>query len=49
VPWSRIAIVLRDHRAPLMTEVELSQRPALPELTAAALRALASEPHRAAA
>ena len=49
VPWSRIALVLRDHRAPLMMEVELSQRPALPELTAAALRALALDPQRAAA
>jgi sugar phosphate isomerase/epimerase len=49
VPWSRLALVLGDHRAPLMMEVELSQRPPLPELTAAALRALAGEPHRAAA
>jgi sugar phosphate isomerase/epimerase len=49
LPWARVAGVLRDHAAPLMLEVELSQRPSLPELTAATLRALASEPQRAAA
>jgi sugar phosphate isomerase/epimerase len=49
VPWNRIAPVMRDHAAPLLLEVELSQRPSLPELTAAALRALACEPLRAAA
>jgi sugar phosphate isomerase/epimerase len=48
-PWGRIAGVLRDHSAPLLLEVELSQRPSLPELTAATLRVLASEPQRAAA
>jgi sugar phosphate isomerase/epimerase len=49
LPWARVASVLREHTAPLLLEVELSQRPALPELTAATLRALAAEPHRAAA
>ena len=49
VPWSRLALVLGAHPAPLMLEIELSQRPALPELTATALRALACEPQRAAA
>jgi sugar phosphate isomerase/epimerase len=49
LPWGRIAPILRDHSAPLLLEIELSQQPALPELTAAALRALASEPQRAAA
>jgi sugar phosphate isomerase/epimerase len=49
LPWGRLAGVLRDHSAPLLREVELSQRPALPELTAATLRVLASEPQRAAA
>jgi hypothetical protein len=39
----------RDHSAPLLLEIELSQRPSLPELTAAALCVLASEPQRAAA
>lgn len=41
--------VLRDHAAPLVLEVKLSQRPSLPELTAATLGVLASEPQRAAA
>ena len=49
LPWGRIAGVLRDHAAPLLLEVELSQRPSLPELAAATLRVLASEPQRAAA
>jgi hypothetical protein len=35
--------------AGMLHEVELSQRPSLPELTAATLRVLASEPQRAAA
>jgi hypothetical protein len=35
--------------AGMLLEVELSQRPSLPELTAATLRVLASEPQRAAA
>jgi sugar phosphate isomerase/epimerase len=49
LPWGRLAGVLRDHPAPLLLEVELSQRPSLPELTAATLRVLACEPQRAAA
>ena len=49
LPWGRIAGVLRDHAAPLLLEVELSQRPSLPELAAATLCVLASEPQRAAA
>jgi sugar phosphate isomerase/epimerase len=48
LPWTRIAGVLREHGAPLVLEVEPSQRPALPELTAGLLRALAA-PQRAAA
>lgn len=49
LPWGRIAAALRDHDAPLLLEVEPSQRPALPELTAGLLRALAAPPARAAA
>jgi sugar phosphate isomerase/epimerase len=49
LPWERVALTLRDHTAPLMLEIELSQRPALPELAAQALRALAAGPERAAA
>jgi sugar phosphate isomerase/epimerase len=49
LPWERLAPTLRDHTAPLMLEIELSQRPALPELAAQALRALAAGPERAAA
>jgi len=49
LPWSRIAAALRDHDAPLLLEVEPSQRPALPELTAGLLRALAAPSERAAA
>jgi sugar phosphate isomerase/epimerase len=49
LPWGRLAGVLRDHAAPLLLEVELSQRPSLPDLTAATLRVLAAEPQRAAA
>jgi len=49
LPWGRLAGVLREHSAPLLLEVEPSQRPALPELTACLLRALAAPPERAAA
>jgi sugar phosphate isomerase/epimerase len=49
LPWGRVAGVLREHPVPLLLEVEPSQRPLLPELTAATLRALAAEPQRAAA
>ena len=49
LPWGRIAGALRDHDAPLLLEVEPSQRPALPELTAGLLRALAAPSERAAA
>src|SRR6185312_8825418 len=49
LPWARIAGALRDHDAPLLLEVEPSQRPALPELTAGLLRALAAPSERAAA
>jgi sugar phosphate isomerase/epimerase len=49
LPWGRIARVLREHDAPLVLEVEPSQRPALHELAAAALRALAAPAERAAA
>jgi sugar phosphate isomerase/epimerase len=49
LPWGRVAPVLREHDAPLLLEVEPSQRPALPELTAALLRALAVPSERAAA
>jgi sugar phosphate isomerase/epimerase len=40
LPWGRLAPVLREHRAPLMMEIEPSQRPALPELTGMLVRAL---------
>jgi sugar phosphate isomerase/epimerase len=49
LPWGRLAPVLREHSAPLLLEVEPSQRPALSELTATLLRALAAPPERAAA
>jgi sugar phosphate isomerase/epimerase len=49
LPWGRVARVLREHRAPLLLEVEPSQRPALADLTAGLLRALAAPPERAAA
>jgi sugar phosphate isomerase/epimerase len=49
LPWGRIAGALRAHDAPLLLEVEPSQRPALPELTAGLLRALAAPSERAAA
>ena len=49
LPWGRVAAVLREHAAPLLLEVEPSQRPALPELTAGLLRTLAAPPQRAAA
>jgi sugar phosphate isomerase/epimerase len=49
VPWRRIAGALRDHDAPLLLEVEPSQRPALPELMASLMRALAAPTERAAA
>lgn len=49
LPWGRIAATLRDHDAPLLLEVEPSQRPALPELTAGLLRTLAAPAARAAA
>ena len=49
LPWGRIAPVLREHAAPLLLEVEPSQRPALAELTRVLLRALAAPPERAAA
>jgi sugar phosphate isomerase/epimerase len=49
LPWGRVAAVLREHSAPLLLEVEPSQRPALAELTAALLRTLAAPSQRAAA
>ena len=49
LPWGRIAAALRDHDAPLLLEVEPSQRPALAELTAGLLRALAAPPAERAA
>jgi sugar phosphate isomerase/epimerase len=49
VPWARLAPALGDHHAPLMLEIEPSQRPSLPELAACALGALATRPERAAA
>jgi sugar phosphate isomerase/epimerase len=49
LPWGRVAGILREHRAPLLLEVEPSQRPALPELAAGLLRALAAPAARAAA
>jgi sugar phosphate isomerase/epimerase len=49
LPWGRIAGALREHDAPLVLEVEPSQRPALPELAAAAVRVLAAPAERAAA
>jgi sugar phosphate isomerase/epimerase len=49
LPWDRVAAVLREHGAPLLLEVEPSRRPALPELTAGLLRALAAPPLRAVA
>jgi sugar phosphate isomerase/epimerase len=49
LPWGRVAGVLREHSAPLLLEVEPSQRPALGELTAGLLRVLAAPPARAAA
>jgi len=49
LPWGRVAGVLRDHDAPLVLEVEPSQRPALPELTAKLLRALSGPVERATA
>jgi sugar phosphate isomerase/epimerase len=49
LPWARIAAVLRGHGAPLLLEVEPSQRPALPELMAGLLRALAAPPAERAA
>jgi sugar phosphate isomerase/epimerase len=49
LPWGRLAGLLREHSAPLLLEVEPSQRPALPELTACLLRVLAAPPARAAA
>jgi sugar phosphate isomerase/epimerase len=49
LPWGRIAGVLREHDAPLVLEIEPSQRPALPELTTATLRVLAAPAERAAA
>src|SRR4051812_12817078 len=49
LPWGRVAAVLREHSAPLLMEVEPSQRPALAELTAGLLRALAAPSQRAAA
>jgi sugar phosphate isomerase/epimerase len=49
LPWGRLAAVLGEHPAPLMMEVEPSQRPALADLVADARRALAPPPVRAAA
>jgi sugar phosphate isomerase/epimerase len=49
LPWRRIAGALRDHDAPLLLEVEPSQRPALPELMAGLLRTLAAPPAERAA
>ncbi|MEA2257074.1 MAG: hypothetical protein QOG35_3119 [Solirubrobacteraceae bacterium] len=50
LPWARLAPLLRGHDAPLMLEIEPSQRPALHEITSAVERALAvAAPERAAA
>jgi sugar phosphate isomerase/epimerase len=49
LPWARIAAALRDHDAPLLLEVEPSQRPALPELMASLVRVLTAPTERAAA
>jgi sugar phosphate isomerase/epimerase len=49
LPWGRLAEVLREHEAPLLLEVEPSQRPALPELMASLVRVLAAPTERAAA
>jgi sugar phosphate isomerase/epimerase len=50
LPWARLAPLLRDHDAPLMLEIEPSQRPALHEIAGAVQRALAvALPERAAA
>jgi hypothetical protein len=44
-----VSAVVPEHAAPLLLEVELSQRPVLPELTVATLRARAAEPQLPAA
>jgi sugar phosphate isomerase/epimerase len=44
LPWGRVAAVLAEHTAPLMMEVEPSQRPALPDLVAGTLRLLTPAP-----
>jgi sugar phosphate isomerase/epimerase len=49
LPWGRVAHVLREHDGPLLLEVEPSQRPALADLTAGLLSALAARPERAVA
>jgi sugar phosphate isomerase/epimerase len=49
LPWGRIAPMRRAHSAPLLLEVEPSQRPPLGEPTATLLRVLAAPPERAAA
>jgi sugar phosphate isomerase/epimerase len=40
LPWGRLSAAVLEHDAPLMLEVEASQRPPLPDLAAAAARAL---------
>lgn len=43
LPWDRMSDALLGHQAPLMLEIEPSQRPALAELAAGARRALGAE------
>jgi sugar phosphate isomerase/epimerase len=43
LPWDRLCDALLAHTAPLMMEIEPSQRPALAELAAGARRALGAE------
>jgi sugar phosphate isomerase/epimerase len=49
LPWLRLTSVLQHHDAPLVLEIEPSQRPTLTHLTARTLRALAPAPLRAVA
>jgi sugar phosphate isomerase/epimerase len=49
LPWDRLAPALAEHPAPLMLEIEPSQRQSRDALAAAAARLLAGRPERAAA
>jgi sugar phosphate isomerase/epimerase len=49
LPWGRVAAALTEHTAPLMLEIEPSQRPPLAELAVGTRRALATQPAVAAA